>query len=108
MTSQELILAVENGDCDRLCLTPGIGKKMAERAILELKGKLQTSLEFTPSQGLFAAPATTPNSIRTDISNALESLGYSTKEITLVLKQLPEVSDLSSGIKQALKILSSK
>lgn len=104
MTSADLQQAIENGDLNTLCLTPGIGKKMAERMLLELKGKILSNVEFAPSTGLFVDNSI--NSIKKDISNALESLGYNPKEIGNVLKQLPEISDLSHGIKEALKLLS--
>ncbi len=104
MSSQQLQQAIEEADLNTLCLTPGIGKKMAERMLLELKGKLVSNIDFTPTNGLFN-PKTSDGNIRKDISTALESLGYNTKEITQVIKQLPELTDLSQGIKEALKLL---
>lgn len=104
MSSQQLQQAIEEADLNTLCLTPGIGKKMAERMLLELKGKLVSNIDFTPTNGLFN-PKTNDGNIRKDISTALESLGYNTKEITQVIKQLPELTDLSQGIKEALKLL---
>ena len=104
MSSQQLQRAIEEADLNTLCLTPGIGKKMAERMLLELKGKLVSNIDFTPTNGLFN-PKTNDGNIRKDISTALESLGYNTKEITQVIKQLPELTDLSQGIKEALKLL---
>lgn len=104
MSSQQLQQAIEEADLNTLCLTPGIGKKMAERMLLELKGKLVGSIDFTPTNGLFNSK-TSDNNIRKDIATALESLGYNTKEITQVIKQLPELTDISQGIKEALKLL---
>lgn len=106
MNSQQLQQAIEEEDLNTLCLTPGIGKKMAERMLLELKGKLNSPTEFMPNSSLFAAEQNNEASIRKDISNALESLGYNGKEISQVIKQLPELNDLSQGIKEALKLLS--
>lgn len=106
MNSQQLQQAIEEEDLNTLCLTPGIGKKMAERMLLELKDKLNSPLEFMPNSSLFASSQTSEAAIRKDISNALESLGYNSKEISQVIKQLPELSDLSQGIKEALKLLS--
>ena len=74
--------------------------------LLELKGKLNSPTEFMPNSSLFAAEQNNEASIRKDISNALESLGYNGKEISQVIKQLPELNDLSQGIKEALKLLS--
>lgn len=106
MTSQQLQHSIENGDLNTLCLTPGIGKKMAERMLLELKGKLISNIEFMPTNEFFFDNKISDNNIRKDIANALESLGYNNKEISLVIKQLPELNDLSHGIKEALKLLS--
>jgi Holliday junction DNA helicase RuvA len=95
LTPDELNIALEQADVTTLCRTPGIGKKMAERMILELKGKLHIESVITNE-----AP------IRIDIANALTSLGYNDKEITRIIKQLPpEINDLSFGIKEALKLL---
>ena len=105
MNSQQLQQAIEEEDLNTLCLTPGIGKKMAERMLLELKDKLNSPLEFMPNSSLFAGSQTSEAAIRKDISNALESLGYNGKEISQVIKQLPELNDLSQGIKEALKLL---
>ena len=106
MNSQQLQQAIEEEDLNTLCLTPGIGKKMAERMLLELKDKLNSPVEFMPNSSLFAGSQTSEAAIRKDISNALESLGYNGKEIGQVIKQLPELNDLSQGIKEALKLLS--
>lgn len=106
MNSSQLQQAIEEIDINTLCLTPGIGKKMAERMLLELKGKLISNVEFLPNNGLFANDKPSANAIKNDISNALESLGYNAKEINQVLKQLSDISDLSQGIKEALKLLS--
>jgi len=80
---------------------------MAERMLLELKGKLSNTSGVLTATGLFAGSAQNQDSnIRKDIANALESLGYNNKEITQVIKQLPELNDLSQGIKESLKLLS--
>lgn len=101
LTPDELQVALDQTDVATLCRTPGIGKKMAERMILELKGKLHIEKQFEPNNKL-----SLQNSIRLDISNALISLGYNDKEITRVMHQLPlEIADLSLGIKEALKLL---
>ena len=107
MNSQQLYVAIEEDDANTLCLTPGVGKKMAERMLLELKGKLSNTSGVLTATGLFAGSAQNQDTnIRKDIANALESLGYNNKEITQVIKQLPELNDLSQGIKESLKLLS--
>lgn len=107
MNSQQLYVAIEEDDANTLCLTPGVGKKMAERMLLELKGKLSNTAGILTATGLFAnSTQNQDTNIRKDIANALESLGYNNKEITQVIKQLPELNDLSQGIKESLKLLS--
>jgi holliday junction DNA helicase RuvA len=106
LSLNELELALANSDIDVLCRAPGVGKKMAERMLLELKGKLYFDNEFkVTADGVITAPDS-GKMIRNDISNALLSLGYADKEIKEVLKNLPlDIIDLSSGIKEALKLL---
>jgi holliday junction DNA helicase RuvA len=97
LSSDELAKAVAAQDTARLTKVPGIGKKTAERLLLELKGRLAPSLH-TPSAAV--------GDSHTDIEQALLSLGYSEKEAQLALKQLPADIGVSDGIKQALKALS--
>ncbi len=100
----EISLAIESSDTATLCRTPGIGKKMAERMLLELKGKFSTNHNSETLS--ITSTARTSYSINTDIINALSSLGYNEKETAQVIKQLPkDVTDLSLGIKEALKLL---
>ena len=77
---------------------PGIGKKTAERLLLELKGKLGS--ELITGIGINRAPAT-----GSDVLQALLALGYSEKEALAATKQLPEGLGVSDGIRQALKSL---
>lgn len=99
ISAKEMAEVVALQDTARLCRVPGIGKKTAERLLLELKGKLDTSI--APATG--SAPA---DSSRADIQNALLALGYSEKEMLLAVKQLPADCSVSDGIKMALKSLS--
>jgi Holliday junction DNA helicase RuvA len=96
MSVEDLCLAVAAQDSVRLTKVPGIGKKTAERLLLELKGKLG------PDAGL--APAA-PGDAFGDIGQALLALGYSDKEAALALKSLPRDVAVSEGIKLALKAL---
>lgn len=98
ISAKEMTEIVAMQDTARLCRVPGIGKKTAERLLLELKGKLDTSA--LPNT---AAPTA---AVRTDIQNALLALGYSEKEMLLAVKQLPADCNVSDGIKMALKTLS--
>lgn len=98
MTTDQLAQAVESGETGLLTRIPGIGKKTAERLILELKGKL------TLSSGLIA-PAGAPGSARADVVAALVALGYSEREALASAKKVPEDASVSDGIRLALKSL---
>jgi len=94
----ELAQAVTMQDTGRLTKIPGIGKKTAERLLLELKDKL--GVELTAAVGVHRrAPA------MSDVLNALLSLGYSDKEAVAAVKELPEGVAVADGIRQALKLL---
>jgi Holliday junction DNA helicase RuvA len=95
----DLGAAVANKDANRLTKIPGVGKKTAERLLLELQGKFTVSGAGS-AQG--AAVASSSN----DIVNALLALGYNEKEAEWATKQLPKDADVSGGIRQALKLLS--
>ena len=94
----ELAQAITLQDAARLTRVPGIGKKTAERILLELKDKLGG--ELTHAVGINRpAPASS------DILNALLALGYSDREAVSAVKQLPDGVAVADGIKQALKLL---
>lgn len=99
MSVQELAQAVTMQDAARLTRLPGIGKKTAERLLLELKGKLGADL------GALAGAAS-PSDHAADILNALVALGYSEKEGLAAIKNVPAGTGVSDGIKLALKALS--
>ena len=94
----DLSQAVTRQEAGRLTKIPGIGKKTAERLLLELKGKLGADLG--------AGGSTVHSDANADIMNALLALGYSDKEAVLAMKQVPDGASVSDGIKQALKALS--
>jgi len=94
----ELAQAITMQESARLTKVPGIGKKTAERILLELKDKL--GVELTSAVGINRpAPASS------DILNALLALGYSDREAVSAVKQLPDGVAVADGIKQALKLL---
>jgi Holliday junction DNA helicase RuvA len=95
----DLAQAVTMQEAGRLIKVPGIGKKTAERLLLELKGKLGAEL------GTVAGAAMVPDA-GSDILNALLALGYSDKEALQATKNLPPACGVSEGIKLALKALS--
>ena len=98
MSVAELVSAVARQEVGRLTKVPGIGKKTAERLLLELKDKLPTA----PGMSAGVLPVADAGS---DILNALMALGYSEKEAALAMKSLPEDVTVSDGIRQALKLL---
>ena len=97
----DLAQVVTLQDAARLVQIPGIGKKTAERLLLELKGKLGADLVVAP--GLAATDA---GDAGPDILKALQALGYSDKEALFAIKQVAAGSSVSEGIRQALKALS--
>ena len=94
----ELAQTITLQETGRLTKIPGIGKKTAERILLEMKDKLGASL----TQGVGVNRAAPPSS---DILNALISLGYSDKEAVTAVKRLPDGVAVADGIRQALKLL---
>ena len=98
MSVAEFASAVTLQEAGRLTRIPGIGKKTAERLLLELKGKLAEAVPTT-------ATATAPDS-RHDILNALQALGYNEREAHAAMKTLPAEVGTSDGIRLALKALS--
>ena len=94
----ELAQAVTRQEAGRLTKIPGIGKKTAERLLLELKDKL--GADVTSTVGIHRTPPA-----MSDVLNALFSLGYSDKEAVAAVKQLPEGIAVGDGIRQALKLL---
>ena len=97
LTSDELVTAIANEDIKRLTAAPGIGKKTAERLVLELRGKLVSNNH----NDSLLIPAV--NSQHDDIINTLIALGYSDKEARSACKNLPEGTDISEGVRLALK-----
>jgi Holliday junction DNA helicase RuvA len=97
MSVDELARVVAMQEAGRLTKIPGIGKKTAERLLLELRDKL------LPTASLASAVAPDAGA---DILNALMALGYSEREAQSALRTLPEGVSVSDGIRQALKALS--
>ncbi len=98
MTTNELTHSIQTQDVNSLIKIPGVGKKTAERLILELKDK------FSDTE--FASSKYQGSSELSDIQNALLALGYNQKDILTVTKDLEENVSVNDGIKIALKLLS--
>lgn len=102
LSVDELSHAVLAQDAGRLVKIPGIGKKTAERLLLELKDK------FAPGEtgSALLGAAVKPVSDSGDILNALLALGYNDKEANWAVKQIAPETGVTDGIRQALKLLS--
>jgi holliday junction DNA helicase RuvA len=96
LSVEELAQAVSLQQSARLVKVPGIGKKTAERLLLELKGKLGDAL---------TEPVSVSSGAQGDILQALIALGYNDREAAAALKALPEAIGVSDGIKLALRAL---
>lgn len=97
LSVNDLAQAIARQEVGRLVKVPGIGKKTAERLLLELKGKLAEAL---PTAALAVEDS------QHDILNALLALGYNDREAAAAMKPLPAGISTSEGIRQALKLLS--
>jgi Holliday junction DNA helicase RuvA len=84
---EQMTMAIATGSTDLLITVPGIGKKMADRLVLELKDKI--------GAGLITTPAAQVAQENTDVLAALTSLGYSVSEASRAVATLPAASDLS-------------
>jgi len=93
---EQLVMAITSGDIDLLSQAPGIGKKMASRLVVELKGKLEKEWKEV---ALPSAPESA------DVIAALTGLGYSVVEATKAISKLPDSEELSleEKIKMALQ-----
>lgn len=100
MSVAELAQAVTQQEMGRLLKAPGVGKKTAERLLLELKGKLGAAIGVA-GPGAVASM----HDAQADIQQALLALGYSDKEAAAALKALPKEVEVSEGIRLALKSL---
>lgn len=103
MSVAELSQVVAAQEVGRLVKIPGIGKKTAERLLLELRDKLPGAAAALLSAGGGLAPVA-----RDDVLEALLALGYNEREAGWAIKQLPGDLNVSDSIRQSLKLLSSK
>ena len=103
LSVHDLATAVTMQETGRLTNIPGIGKKTAERLLLELKDKFKVD----PRLAVGSADVSKPTA-NEDVMNALLGLGYSEKEAIIAVKQLPVDVSVSDGIRLALKLLSKR
>ncbi|MBG7605729.1 MAG: Holliday junction branch migration protein RuvA, partial [Actinobacteria bacterium] len=97
-----LVDVVANGDVAALTLVPGIGKKTAERLLVELKNRL--SIPVLDGANIHAGGV----SAIADVRDALTGLGYGSDEIRDVLRELPTDADSATLLRDALKTLGAK
>ena len=97
LSVSELQQAVTSQDSGRLVKIPGIGKKTAERLLLELRDKLDVVTAAVPAGGAREGE---------DVANALLALGYNEREAAWAVKQVPAGASVNDAIRQALKLLS--
>jgi len=102
LSTEQITMAIATASTDMLTMIPGIGKKVANRIILELKEKI--------GAGWVVTPATQLAQENTDVLAALTSLGYSAAEATKAVATLPTTTDLSleDKIKLALQYFGGK
>ena len=96
-----LVDIVANGDVASLTLVPGIGKKTAERLLIELKSRLQVPVLDSVGGGAGSSAVA-------DVREALSNLGYADAEIRDALRELPPGDDASSLLRDALKLLGAR
>ncbi len=97
MSAEDIGNAIANGEVGLLTKIPGIGKKTAERMVLELKDKV-----------LVTAVSSPVSNVQSEIIQALTALGFSDREARLAAKQVPADVDASEGIRLCLRQLAQK
>jgi len=106
LTPDQLALCVASGDAKSITLAQGVGAKLAQRVILELKDKLAASLPVLGSTDALAAASVSGTGV--EAVDALVILGYSRSEAAAVVGRLEGGLSTEEQIKQALKALSKR
>lgn len=104
ITVSRLATAITNEQTSVLTKLPGIGKKSAERLILELKDKLSFA-SAQEAELTLTSDVPVGDSVLAETSAALEALGYTAGEIATVLPKIADTQDTQASLKQALKLL---
>jgi Holliday junction DNA helicase RuvA len=110
LTVEQLVNAVELDDAATISIANGVGKKMAERLILELKGKIAITLAHVVELNKNLSISKSDNNLfENDLLNALLGLGFYRQDVINVIKKLPSnISSIDIAIKESLKILGNK
>lgn len=106
LTPESLALAVASGDAKAVTKAQGVGPKIAERVVRELKGKL-SSFEFSDNGGLSDIAEISSNSDKSEAVSALQFLGYSQSEASRAVASVKGDFTVEEVIKKALNLLSS-
>ena len=93
--------ALVDDDLDALTLVPGVGKRTAQRLLVDLKARLDV-----PSIDVVEVEGAGPNRARAEVRDALTGLGYASDEVRSVMGQLPEDGPVEDLLRDALKLLS--
>lgn len=94
--------AVVDEDVAALCLVPGVGKKTAQRLLVELSSKVEAPTGHTPSESVVPGGS---SAARADVRDGLLALGYSDEEVAHALKEVPDEGDTAAQIRSALNVL---
>lgn len=102
LSTNQIKLAIINKNIDNLCKAPGVGKKTAERIILELKDRINKDVVILEEDELEESP----NNNYQEVVQALMSLGYTRFEVDRALRALDKNMNVENMIREGLKILS--
>jgi Holliday junction DNA helicase RuvA len=102
-TPTALRKALTDDDLDALMIVPGVGKRTAQRLLVELKTRLDV-----PDLDLTAVPGSPSTSARAEVRDALTNLGYSSDEVRETLHQLPEDGTVEELLRNALRLLAGR
>ena len=102
MSTHELVSAIHSGDVKLLTTVPGVGSKTAQRLILELAQRIES---FVPETLEVQSLARGRSEVRSEVSEALNALGYGSLEIRDVLRELPDMNSVDDLLRAALSEL---
>jgi Holliday junction DNA helicase RuvA len=100
---RELIAAIQRSDLARLTRIPGVGKKTAERIVVELRDRMPKAIEVAGTGAAAPSPADT---LRDDLISALTNLGYHRQAIDKTVSSLDDGDRFEDALRKALKDLS--
>lgn len=108
LTPAEFALKVASGDSKGITVAKGVGKKMSDRIILELKDKISRSEDIPKSSVIQSRNITNTKSELTDAIEALAVLGFSEDDVAPFIDKIDVNKDTSSIVSQILKLIGSK